>query len=300
MNERKWIRRSLRTLAHALQEKGFSTSHMTVGRLLKQARYSLKGNRKCLAPTSPERDTQFRYLTWVRQCFEAAGHPVISVDTKKKELIGNFKNAGQVWCQEPEAVNIHDFLQDASGRAVPYGVYDPWHNLGYVVVGNSRETAEFAVDAVVEWWENPQRPHFPDETRLLILCDGGGSNGYRSRLWKHCLQDQLADALQIEVVVCHYPTGASKWNPIEHRLFSAISINWAGQPLRTFQTMLEYIRHTTNATGLRVQATLMDKVYQTGIQVSDQVMQTLNIEQSWLCPQWNYIIKPRQAVAGDT
>ena len=300
MNERKWIRRSLRSVAEALQEKGYSMSHMTVRRLLKQAKYSLKGNRKRLASSSPQRDTQFRYLTWVRQSFEAAGHPVISVDTKKKELIGNFKNTGQVWCQEPEAVNIHDFLRDASGRAVPYGLYGPRHNLGYMMVGNSKETAEFAVDAIVAWWENPQRPSFPDESRLLILCDGGGSNSYRSRLWKLCLQDKLADALHIEVVVCHYPTGASKWNPIEHRLFSAISVNWAGQPLRTFQIMLEYIRHTTNATGLRVQATLMDKVYQTGIQVSDQVMQTLNMERSLVCPQWNYIIKPRQLSVGAT
>jgi hypothetical protein len=283
-------------VAEALQAAGFCISHMTVARLLKQAGYSLKGNRKRLVPSSPQRDTQFRYLSWVRECFERAGHPVISVDTKKKELIGNFKNAGQGWCQEPEAVNIHDFLKDARGRAVPYGVYDPRHNQGYVVVGNSRETAELAVDAIVQWWENPQRPAFPDERRLLILCDGGGGNGYRSRLWKVCLQNRLADALQLEVVVCHYPTGASKWNPIEHRLFSAISLNWAGQPLRTFQTLLEYIRHTTNATGLRVQATLMDKVYPTGIHVPDRVMKTLNLEHSLICPQWNYNIKPRYSL----
>jgi hypothetical protein len=223
----------------------------------------------------------------------AAGRPVISVDTKKKELIGNFKNPGQAWCRQAEMVNVHDFLHDAEGRAVPYGIYDLTHNEGCVVVGTSADTSEFAVDAICLWWQDPDRPSFSDESQLLILSDAGGSDGCRFRLWKKQLQVQLADRLGIEVIVCHYPTGASKWNPIEHRLFGPISVNWAGKPLRTFETALAYIRGTTTETGLRVQACLIDQVYQKGIKVSTEMMQSLNIQFAQVCPRWNYTIRPQ-------
>lgn len=295
MSEKKWVRRSLRKLSQALQVGGFLASSMTVRRLLREADYSLKNNRKENTAPHPERDQQFRYITRVKRLFWEAGHPVISIDMKKKELIGDFKNPGRAWCQEAERVNVHDFRGDAIGLAAPYGIYDLLNNLGYVYVGTSADTAELAVDAVVWWWHNEDRPHFPNEGKLLILCDAGGSNGYRLRLWKQQLQEHLADRLGIEIMICHYPIGASKWNPIEHRLFSYISVNWAGKPLRTFEMLLGYIRNTTTQTGLRVKATLSRKVYQKAIKVSDKEMATLNLTRRKVCPQWNYIIKPRAA-----
>jgi len=295
MNGKKWVRRSLRKLSRALQTGGFRASAMTVQRLLREAGYSLKANRKEDTPVHPERDRQFRYIARVKRLFLTAGHPVISVDMKKKELIGDFKNPGQVWCLEAERVKAHDFRSDARGRAAPYGIYDLLNNLGYVYVGISGDTAELAVEAIVWWWEDEDRPPFPDESKVLILCDTGGSNGCRSRLWKQQLQERLADQLGIEVLVCHYPTGASKWNPIEHRLFGPISINWAGKPLRTWDTLLGYIRNTTTETGLRVKATLSQKIHQTGIKVSDEEMATLNLTRRKVCPQWNYCIRPRAA-----
>ncbi|MFL7793372.1 MAG: ISAzo13 family transposase [Anaerolineae bacterium] len=293
---RKWVRRSLRQLSKALRKQGYSIGRMTVGRLLRGLDYSLKSNRKeDSGPPHPDRNRQFRYIERVKKLFMAAGHPVISVDTKKKELIGNFKNPGQAWCRQAEIVNVHDFRQDAKGRAVPYGIYDLTHNEGYVVVGTSGDTSAFAVDAICMWWEDENRPSFPDESKLLILSDAGGSDGCRFRLWKRQLQERLADRLGIEVMICHYPTGASKWNPIEHRLFSYISLNWAGKPLRSFETMLAYIRGTTTETGLKVRAFLLDQVYQRGIKVSDQEMKDLNLVRRSICPTWNYVIKPRYA-----
>ena len=257
---------------------------------------SLKANRKrSTGPPHPDRDRQFRYIERVKKLFLAAGHPVISVDAKKKELIGNFENPGRTWRREAEEVNVHDFRQDAVGRAVPYGIYDLRHNLGYVAVGTSAETSEFAVDAIVRWWNQEDRPIFPNEEKMLILADAGGSDGYRPRLWKKQIQEQFADRLGIEVMVCHYPTGASKWNPVEHRLFSYISLNWAGKPLRSFETMLAYIRETTTETGLEVRASLLDQVYEKGIKVSDEEMAALNLERRRVCPNWNYVIKPRCA-----
>lgn len=295
MSEQKWVRRSLRKLSRALQRDGFQASAMTVRRLLHEAGYSLKGNQKENTPAHPERERQFRYIARVKQRFLAAGHPVVSIDMKKKELIGDFKNAGQTWCQNAERVNVHDFRSEAVGLAAPYGIYDLRHNMGYVYVGTSADTAELAVDALVWWWESEERPSFPDESMLLILCDAGGSNGYRPRRWKQQLQEQLADRLGIDVMVCHYPTGTSKWNPIEHRLFSHISVNWAGKPLRTFEALLGYIRNTTTETGLQVKATLSHKTYQTGIKVSNKEMTALNLTRRKICPQWNYIIRHRVA-----
>lgn len=191
-----------------------------------------------------------------------AGHPVISVDSKKKELIGNFKNPGRVWTRKLEQVNSHDFPKQALAKAVPYGIYDVAHNLGYVYVGITADTAEFAVDAIVRWWQRKDRPRFTRESKLLILCDAGGSNGYRIRNWKRQLQVAFVDRFQLEVMVCHYPTGTSKWNPIEHRLFSFISLNWAGILLRSLPIMLALIRGITTEVGLKVKAALLKKKYQ--------------------------------------
>jgi hypothetical protein len=238
---------------------------------------------------------QFAYLNRQKQAFLAAGWPVISVDTKKKELIGNFKNYGQVWCQEATAVNDHDFEQNALGKAVPYGIYDLQHNRGYVYVGKSADTPQFAVEMIVRWWTTEGQDLYPNANQLLILADAGGSNGCRPRLWKQKLQELLADSLGLEVTVCHYPTGSSKWNPIEHRLFGPISINWAGKPLRTFEFMLACIRGTVTATGLQVKAFLVEDVYEKGIRVTKAFMETLSIEMHAVCPRWNYTIKPRLA-----
>lgn len=278
-----------------LTEHEHPVSHTTVGRLLVKMDYSLKANLKRFAGvTHPDRNQQFEYIEAQKQAFLEAGLPIISVDTKKKERIGNFKNAGRSWCQDAEEVNDHDFDQDALGKAVPYGIYDLNHNLGYVYVGNSADTPQFAVDVIALWWQTEGQALFPGKQQLLILADAGGSNGCRPRLWKQQLQEQLADRLGLEVVVCHYPTGASKWNPIEHRLFGPISVNWAGKPLRTFETILAYIRGTVTETGLQVKAFLVDRVYEKGIQVSKEVMQALNIELAEVCPRWNYTIRPRQ------
>lgn len=291
MSDAKWVRSSLRHLSRSL---GHVVGRMTIRRLLRARGYSLKANRKRLTgPPHPDRNRQFCYIERVKTVFRAAGCPILSIDAKKKELIGNFANAGQAWCRQPEEVNAHDFPQDAAGRAVPYGIYDITHNLGYVAVGTSAETSQFIVDALVWWWEQEDRPRFANEKALLILCDAGGGNGYRSRMWKKQLQEQLADRLGITVMVCHYPTGASKWNPVEHRLFSYISQNWAGKPLRSFETMLAYIRGTTTDAGLQVKACLLDREYETGIKVSNREMAALNLARRRVCPNWNYLIRPR-------
>lgn len=290
MSTRKWRRSSLRALSQAL---GTKVSHTTIGRLLKAMDYSLKTNVKRLTgEPHPDRETQFAYIEQQKQAFREADLPIISVDTKKKELIGPFKNAGRRWCQHAEAVNAHDFEQDALGKAVPYGVYDVIHNRGYVYVGRSADTSQFAVEQIAAWWRAFGCHDFPAATRLLILCDAGGSNSYRSRLWKQQLQAVLADQLGLEVTVCHYPTGASKWNPIEHRLFGPISVNWAAQPLVSFEKVLALIRGTVTETGLKTEAFLVDKVYATRLKVTDAVMKGLNLVHHPLCPKWNYTIRP--------
>jgi hypothetical protein len=295
MSRKKWVRCSLRYLSDELTQQGHDISHVTVRRLLKEQDYKLQSNRKELASKQhPDRDRQFRYIKRVRNLFMASGHPIVSVDTKKKELIGNFKNNGRAWRRQAEAVNIYDFRHDALGKAVPYGIYDIQHNLGYVYVGTSADTPAFAVDALVHWWQLPHRPVFADESKLLILADGGGSNGYRPRLWKKSLQDSLADRFNIDVMVCHYPTGASKWNPIEHRLFSYISINWAAQPLLSFELMLGFIRDTNTTTGLQVEAYLSEQEYHSGVKVSDNEMAALHLQRRTICPHWNYVIAHRQ------
>jgi len=298
-SDQKWIRSSLRSLSQRLGDAGHPASPPTVGRLLKDLGYSLKVNVKKKGEDHPDRNKQFEHIEAQVQAFRDAEWPIISVDTKKKELIGDFKNDGQVWCQEPEYVNAHDFRSDAIGRAVPYGIYDVIHNRGYVYVGDSADTPQFAVDAVVACWQNEVSKAFPQGSPLLILADAGGSDGYRPRVWKQQLQEQLSDQFGIAVTVCHYPTGCSKWNPIEHRLFSHISINWAGKPLRTFDIMLACIRGTETTTGLTVKASLQEGVYEKGQRVSDAEMKKLNLERHEVCPKWNYTIQPRSDVTPD-
>jgi hypothetical protein len=294
MSAQKWHRSSLRHLMDELSRLGYWISHTTIARLLKQMDYSLKANAKRLSGSNhPDRDQQFRYIASQKQAYLHAGLPTISVDGKKKELIGNFKNPGQEWCLEATAVNDHDFEQDALGKAVPYGIYDLAHNRGYVYVGKSADTPQFAVEMIVRWWIFIGKSLYPNADKILILADAGGSNGCRPRLWKQQLQELLADQLGLEVTVCHYPTGTSKWNPIEHRLFGPISTNWAGKPLRTFEFMLACIRGTDTDTGLQVEAFLVEQIYKKGIKVAKEVMQTLQIEWHTTCPRWNYTIKPR-------
>lgn len=291
----KWVRSSLRQLSRRLREQGHRVSHQTVGRLLNQLDYALHVNVKRIEAKAahPERNCQFEHIATQRQVFEVAGWPIISVDTKKKELIGNFKNAGAAWSQQATAVNAHDFPQDGLGRAVPYGIYDLSHNQGTMYVGVSADTPQFAVDVIARWWESQGRLRYPATDHLLILADGGGSNASRSRVWKQQLQAQLADRWGLTVTVCHYPTGCSKWNPVEHRLFGPISLNWAGKPLLTWDTLLAYLRGTQTTTGLAVEAFLHEGVYTTGDSVSDAEMKTLNLEHHAVCPNWNYTIRPR-------
>lgn len=294
MSEKKWIRRSLRKLSELLAKQDTQLGRTTIRRLLKKLKYGLKANNKRFTgPPHRERDKQMRYIRRVSKLYLAKGHPVISVDTKKKELIGNFHQTGRVWSRQADEVNAHDFPQDALLRAVPYGIYDVRHNQGHVVVGTSADTPEFAVAAILHWWLDPDRPPCADESKLLILCDAGGSNGYRSHRWQQQLQACLSDVFGIEVMVCHYPTGASKWNPIEHRLFSQISLNWAGKPLRSLPIMLGYIQDTSTNTGLTVKATLLDQPFDKGIKLAKAVWNAVQIERRPVCPQWNYIIRPR-------
>jgi hypothetical protein len=295
MSDQKWVRSSLRQLSARLTDQGHPVSHQTVGRLLDKLDYALHVNAKKLEARAahPERNAQFEQNAAQRQAFAASGLPIISVDTKKKELIGNFKNAGAAWSQQAPAVNVHDFPQDALGRAVPYGIYDVTHNHGAVYVGSSADTPQFAVAVIADWWQAFGQPTFGRVDQLLILADAGGSNGCRPRLWKQQLQEQLCDRFGLTVTVCHYPTGCSKWNPVEHRLFAPISLNWAGKPLRTWETMLAYIRGTTTTTGLQVEAFRHDAVYETGLSVSDAEMETLNLQRHALCPSWTYTIRPR-------
>ena len=298
MTGRKWVRRSLRHLSEDLDRQGHQACPNTVGRLLRRQQFSLQSNRKGHSGRShPDRDLQFRHIQRQREQFTAAGLPVVSVDAKKKELVGNFKNPGVAWRQEPQAVNTYDFIHDAQCRATPYAVYDVQRNRGMVAVGVSADTAQFAADCLQRWWGKEGRQRYPQARQLLVLADGGGSNGHRSRLFKSALQ-QFVNHSGLAVTVCHYPTGASKWNPVEHRLFSQISLNWAGQPLRSLDTMLNYIRGTTTATGLRVRAWLNPKTYPTKIKVSDARMKSLNLQRLPTCPAWSYTIQPQLFPSG--
>jgi Rhodopirellula transposase DDE domain len=295
MSDQKWVRHSLRHVSACLAAAAHPASPPTVGRLLRKLGYSLRANRKEREAGSetPARDAQFSHIAEQKRVHLAAQLPIISVDTKKKELIGDFKNAGRDWCQAPELVNVHDFPSAAVGRAVPYGIYDLQRNRGFVRVGTSADTPAFAVGAIRSWWEQEGRIAYGDARGLLVLADAGGSNSCRARLWKQQLQEQLCDAHGLTVTVCHYPTGCSKWDPVEHRLFGPISLNWAGHPLRSWDTILAYLRGTTTTGGLRVTAELHARVYPTGHRVSDQEFAALNLEPHAVCPQWNYTLRPR-------
>ncbi len=291
----RWTCKSVRNIAELLEQKGYDVSHQTVAALLHDLKYSLQGNRKTKeGKDHPDRDAQFRHINKVVKSFLSKKCPVISVDTKKKELVGNYKNAGKDWNPKglPEEVNGHDFPNGVP-KAIPYGVYDIGNNSGWVNVGVTADTAEFAVNSIRYWWKTVGEKLYPKTKALLICADAGGSNGYRSRLWKRELQ-KFCDSEKIAISVCHFPPGTSKWNKIEHRLFSFISINWRGKPLRTYQTIINLISATKTKTGLTVKARLDKKVYEKGRKVSEQEMKLLNITKNKFHGEWNYAVRPRK------
>jgi hypothetical protein len=292
-----WVRSSCRKLAKQLEERGFVISYRTVLHILKRMGFSMKThvrNRRGVNPDPARRDEQFGYIAAQRKAFCEAGLPVISVDTKKKELIGNFRNPGKTWCRRPREVNEQEYASQAECLAVPYGIYDVAKNTGYVVVGMSYNTAEFAVSSISKWWEGEGRMVYPGTSQLLILADGGGGNGNRSRAWRWNLHERICNPYRLTVTVCHYPPGCSKWNPVERRLFSQITNNWAGKPLRSLAIMLGYIRGTTTTTGLTVKASLDEGIYPKGQKVSWKDVDGLNLTPHEVCPEWNYTIRPSQ------
>ena len=292
----RWTCKSLKQLARELGEQGHRISHVSVGILLKELGYSLQGNRKTLEGTDhPDRDAQFRYIQEKTQQALDAVQPVISVDTKKKELVGNYKNAGQEWRSqgEPEVVQVHDFMDKELGRANPYGVYDLAQNAGWVSVGTDHDTASFAVATIRRWWLGMGQPLYPDAKELMITADGGGSNGSRVRLWKLELQG-LADELNLPIRVCHFPPGTSKWNKIEHRLFSYISMNWRGRPLVSHEVIVNLIAATTTSKGLKVYAAIDPTPYPKGIKVTDAEFATIQIDRDNFHGEWNYVISPNK------
>jgi hypothetical protein len=294
MTEAKYVRCSLQHLSDALAELGHVACPSTVADLLRDLDYRLRVNvKRCTGPYHPDRDAQFHYLSGLVDAFRAEGWPILSVDSKKKELVGNFAQGGATWLTEPYEVNAHDFVSDAAYRAVPYGLYDLLANQGHVVVGTSADTPRFAAEAVARWWGRYGCHRYRDAGALLLLADSGGSNGCRPRLWKKSLQELVADRYGLAVTVCHYPTGASKWNPVEHRLFGPISINWAGVPLRSPEVLLGFLRGTTTRTGLRVTAEWWPQPYARGVKVTAREMAALQIEPHALCPRWNYTLTPR-------
>jgi transposase len=289
-----WTCKSTRKLAEELQKQGHQVSHMTVDRLLGEMDYSLQGNRKTKeGKQHPDRDAQFQFIAKQVRRFQRRRQPVISVDTKKKELVGDFKKAGREWRKkgDPEKVRVHDFRDKELGVAIPYGVYDMTRNQGWVNVGIDHDTAQFAVSTIRSWWSRMGRKVYPDATELLITADGGGSNGHRSRLWKVCIQ-RLADQTGLHISVCHFPPGTSKWNKIEHRMFCHITENWRGKPLLSRAVVVNLIGNTTTRKGLQIHAELDEGTYETGIKVSDEEMARLNIRKNKFHGDWNYTISP--------
>jgi hypothetical protein len=290
----RWTNKSTTRIAEELTRQGHAASDETVRRRLCQLGYSLQANVKTLEESGVGRDEQFRYLNRQVKRYLAHREPVLSVDTKKKERVGNFKNSGQTWrpAGQPLPVNLYDYPHLGQGPAIPYGAYDVHRNEGFVNVGMSHDTAEFAVESLRRWWKLFGRRHYPQARGLLLCADGGGSNGSRNRAWKYYLQ-QWADQLGLEVTVCHYPPGTSKWNKIEHRLFSFISLNWKGQPLVSYETVVNLIGATRTQTGLRVRAELDAKQYEAGVKIPDQEMERINLRPHSINPLWNYTISPR-------
>jgi len=294
MRALRWTFKSLRHLSQALQAQGHSVCPHVVADCLRELGYSLQANRKTREGSEHmDRDAQFQYLNDQATEFLKADEPVISVDTKKKELVGNFKNNGREWRPKatPEEVNVHDFIDPKLGRAVPYGVYDIADNKGWVSVGTDHDTASFAVHAIRRWWSAMGHQRYPKASRMLITADGGGSNGHRVRLWKIELQ-ALANELQIPITVCHLPPGTSKWNKIEHRLFSFITLNWRGKPLRSFRTIIQLIAATTTTAGLTVRAELDENKYPKGVKISDAKLAAVHILRHSFHGDWNYTISP--------
>jgi hypothetical protein len=294
MSPLRWTCKSLRRLSAELKKLGHQISHTVVGELLKKQKFSLQANRKTLeGADNPDRDAQFHFINDAVQAALAENQPVISVDTKKKELVGDFKNAGREWRPqgEPEDVRVHDFLIEDLGRAVPYGIYDLAANTGWVNVGVDNDTAAFAVQTIRRWWQDVGGVRYPLAKRLLITADGGGSNGSRVRLWKRELQ-RLADELGISIEVRHLPPGTSKWNKIEHRLFSFITQNWRATPLVSYRVIVDLIAATTTETGLKVYCELDANSYPKGIVVSDDEIASLNIQRADFHGEWNYTIAP--------
>jgi len=294
MRRQLWTSLSLRKLSKDLKGKGHEISYPVVGDCLRQLGYSLQANRKSHEGSGHmDRNAQFEYISKKAGSFLTDHQPVISVDTKKKELVGNFKNAGREWRPKgaPEEVNVHDFIDPKLKRAVPHGVYDINSNTGWVSVGTDHDTAAFAVNAIRRWWKTMGKSRYPKPKGLMVTADGGGSNGYRVRLWKIELQ-KLADELKFPITVCHLPPGTSKWNKIEHRLFSFISISWRGKPLRSFRTIVQLIAATTTETGLTVRAELDENKYPKGLKVSDAQIAAVNIFLHDFHGEWNYTIAP--------
>lgn len=288
----RWTHKSTRKLAGELQKRGITISHPTVARLLREYKYSLRTNRKRLAKTKdPDRDQQFRLLSRRRSRFQRENWPVISIDTKKKEMIGNFKNSGRSWRLRHRDVFDHDFPSWSDGRAIPFGIYDITRNTGYVVVGMSHETSAFEIRAIRSWWMSVGRWQYPTTKRLAIECDCGGGNGNRRWTWRAGLQ-QLSDDFGLTITVGHFPPGASKWNLIEHRMFNLISANWAGEPLVSYEMIIKHIRSTRSSTGFRCRATLDMHFYPLKVQVTDDDKARTTIQPHSVLPKWNYTVRP--------
>ena len=289
----RWTNKSTVRIADELTRLGHSVSDETVRRRLAEMGYSLQANAKNLEESGAGRDQQFRYINKQVKRFLSGKEPVLSIDAKKKERVGNFKNAGRTWRPkgQPIEVNVYDFPHLGVGPAIPYGAYDQQRNEGFVNVGISHDTAEFAVESVRRWWRWIGRRRYPQAQRLLLCADGGGSNGSRNRAWKYHLQ-QLANQSRLAVTVCHYPPGTSKWNKIEHRMFSFISLNWQGKPLVSYETVINLIGATRTATGLQVKAKLDTRYYEAGVKITDEEMESINLQTHRTNPEWNYTISP--------
>jgi len=293
----RWTSKSTYQIRDELRRQGHVVSEDTVQRRLRQMDYTLQANVKTKEGRAPpERDEQFHYINRLAQEYVASGEPVISVDAKKRERIGTFKNAGRRWRPkgQPVEVNVYDFPHLGVGTATLYGAFDEQTNQGLVNVGMSHDTSEYAVESIRQWWRRVGRRQDPQARRLLICADGGGSNGSRNRAWKYFLQ-QLSDESGLEITVCHYPPGTSKWNKIEHRMFSFISLNWSGQPLVSFETVIQLISATTTRTGLHIKARLDKRVYATGIKIANEEMEKLNLRLHEKHPQWNYSLSPSRS-----
>lgn len=296
----KWTRKTTGKIAQQLRRLKIKVSPKTVARLLKDMGYSLRVNHKKIEsgnknpPPRKVRDRQFQYISQMRDQFARQGSPIISADAKKKEKVGNFKSNGTAWEKEPQPVYDHDYPSDALGMAIPYSTYDTLANRGFVVVGTSHETPAFAVAALALWWQDCGMKMYPQAKDLLILVDCGGGNGARVRAWKYHLQYKICDRFGLKVTVCHYPPGASKWNPADHRLHSEISKNWAGKPLTSYETVLKYIRTTKTETGLSVQARLYRKHYEIGERISNVEMAKLQLARHETNPNWNYTLDPHR------